>query len=165
MGVRNYLIEGVSATGKTTVCDELLLRGYHAIHGDRTLAYQGDPETGVPLDGFMHEHHIWDIDRVKSLVADQSNNMSFFCGGSRNFYRFIKLFDVVFVLEADIGAVIKRLSARPEDEFGGKANERELVAQFHATKEGIPKNGVSIDASKPLAKVVDEILSKCKQAD
>ena len=34
------LIEGLSGTGKTSVCDELQRRGYHAIHGDRELAYQ-----------------------------------------------------------------------------------------------------------------------------
>lgn len=51
MGMKNYLIEGVSCTGKTTVCNELQRRGYHAIHGDRELAYQGDPETGQPTDG------------------------------------------------------------------------------------------------------------------
>lgn len=61
MGARNYLIEGVSCSGKTTVCDELLRRGFQAIHGDRQLAYQGDPETGLPLPGRCHEHHIWDI--------------------------------------------------------------------------------------------------------
>jgi predicted ATPase len=31
MGIRNYLIEGVSGTGKTSVCNELQRRGYHAI--------------------------------------------------------------------------------------------------------------------------------------
>ncbi len=30
MGVRNYLIEGVSGAGKTSVCDELRRRGYHS---------------------------------------------------------------------------------------------------------------------------------------
>ena len=49
MGRRNYLIEGLSCTGKTSVCDELQRRGYHAIHGDRELAYRGDPETGEPM--------------------------------------------------------------------------------------------------------------------
>jgi predicted ATPase len=39
MGVKNYLIDGVSCAGKTTVCDELQRRGHHAIHGDRELAY------------------------------------------------------------------------------------------------------------------------------
>jgi predicted ATPase len=30
MGMRNYLIEGVSGTGKTSVCKELQRRGYFA---------------------------------------------------------------------------------------------------------------------------------------
>ncbi len=165
MGVRNYLIEGICGTGKTTVCDELGRRGYHAIHGDRELSYQGDPETGAPLDGFVYEHHIWDVDKVKSLVADQRNAMSFFCGGSRNFLRFIDLFDGIFVLDVDLCTLNKRLAARPEDEFGGKSSERELIARLHATKEDVPKNAVSIDASAPPARVVDEILSKCREAD
>ena len=50
MGVRNYLIEGGSGTGKTTVANELQRRGFHVIHGDRELAYHGDPETGEPTD-------------------------------------------------------------------------------------------------------------------
>lgn len=58
MGIRNFLIEGVSGTGKTSVCKELQRRGYHAINGDRELAYQGDPETGTRTDGVTHEHHI-----------------------------------------------------------------------------------------------------------
>lgn len=49
MGRRNYLIEGVSGTGKTAVCTELQRRGYQVIHGDLELVYQGDPETGLPL--------------------------------------------------------------------------------------------------------------------
>jgi broad-specificity NMP kinase len=58
MGVRNYLIEGVSGTGKTSVCDELQQRGYQTIHGNRELAYQDDPETGEPLKTQGHENHI-----------------------------------------------------------------------------------------------------------
>jgi broad-specificity NMP kinase len=37
MGKRNYLIEGVSGTGKTSVAEELQRRGHHVIHGDREL--------------------------------------------------------------------------------------------------------------------------------
>ncbi|MBV9560346.1 MAG: nucleoside kinase, partial [Bradyrhizobium sp.] len=77
MGIRNYLIEGVSGAGKTTVAEELQRRGYHVVHGDRELAYYGDPETGEPLDGvarksvtdnitFGHERWIWSVDKVKS---------------------------------------------------------------------------------------------------
>lgn len=160
MGVRNYLIEGVSGTGKTTVCDELRRRGHHAIHGDRELAYQGDPETGEATDTAAHENHIWDVDTVKAIVADQSHPLTFFCGGSRNFARFIELFDGVFVLDVDAETLLLRLSARPEDEPGGKPEEQELILKLHRTKEDIPSNGVVIDATAPIARVADEILRR-----
>jgi hypothetical protein len=172
MGVRNYLIEGVSGTGKTTVAEELQRRGYHVIHGDRELAYYGDPRTGEPLDWPRHErtadtiawgnkHWIWPVDRVKSLVGDQRDAISFFCGGSRNHHHFIDLFDRVFVLEVDLDTLDRRLAGRPEDEFGGRPIERELIVRLHATKEDVPKNAVSIDATAPITRVVDDILSRC----
>ena len=158
MGVKNYLIEGVSGTGKTSVCDELRRRGYHAVHGDRELAYQGDPKTGEPLDGSAHEHHLWDAYKVRALVADQSYAASFFCGGSRNFDRFIGLFDGVFVLEVDLDTLNRRLAVRPKDEWGGRGSEREFVARLHMAKEDVPKNAIIIDATTPLSRVVNAIL-------
>src|SRR5690606_41841530 len=101
MGMKNYLIECVTCTGKTSVCNELQRRGYHAIHGDRELAYQGDPETGQPTDGRTHENHIWDVEKVKALVANEDEPFTFFCGGSRNFSKFIDLFDGVFILRSE----------------------------------------------------------------
>ena len=159
VGIRNYLIEGVSGTGKTTVCDELQRRGYHAIHGDRELAYQGDPETGMPTPGGSHENHIWHVDQVRQLVAGQDEPVTFFCGGSRNFAKFIDLFDGVFVLDVDPDTLHRRLVRRPADEFGGKPAEREFVARLHATKEDIPQTGIiTIDATAPITRVVDEII-------
>ena len=80
MGMRNYLIEGVSGTGKTSVCKELQRRGYYAINGDTELAYQGDPESGKPRGGSAHEHHIWHVDKVKALVANQDEAVAFSAG-------------------------------------------------------------------------------------
>ncbi len=159
MGIRNYLIEGLSGTGKTSVCDELQRRGYQAIHGDRELAYRGDPETGEPTDGFGHEHHIWDVDKVEALVANHDEAVTFFCGGSRNFAKFIDLFDRVFVLEIDLDTLNRRLDERPDSEWGGgNPTDRELIARWHHTKEDVPKNSISIDATAPIAHVVDSIL-------
>lgn len=162
MGNRNTLIEGFSGTGKTSVCRELQRRGYHAINGDRELAYQGDPTTGQPRDGFTHEHYIWNVDRVRALIADRSHAETFFCGGSRNFASFIHLFDRVFILEVDRETLTQRLAARPESEWGGRPAERQCVERLHATGEGVPKSGVVIDATMPLGRIVDEILEKCK---
>jgi thymidylate kinase len=145
MGRRNYLIEGVSGAGKTAVCTELQRRGYQAVHGDRELVYRGDPETGLPTApqtgtptaAWVSEHQIWDVEK------------------------FIDLFDGVFVLEVDLDTMNRRIDERvaldPTD-FGGKPEERELAVRLHQTKEDIPKNGIVIDATAPLARVVDEIL-------
>ncbi|GAA2145536.1 nucleoside kinase [Nocardioides koreensis] len=166
MGLRNYLIEGVSCTGKTSVCKELRRRGFDAINGDTELAYQGDPETGEPTGHVpSHWHHIWDVDRVRALVADKGERCTFFCGGSRNFSKFQDLFDGVFVLEIDLDTLNRRLDQRPEDEFGARQSERDLIMRLHRTKEDTPKNGIRIDATAPLDDVVDEILRHAKAID
>ena len=137
MGIRSYLVEGVSGTGKTSVCNELRRRGFHALNGDRDLAYRGNPTTGTPVYrpvfvtemesvAWVHEHQIWHVETVRSVVADKSHAISFFCGGSRNFNRFIDLFDGVFVLDVDPDTLQRRLADRSENEFGGRPIERDF---------------------------------------
>jgi adenylate kinase family enzyme len=172
MGVRNYLIEGVSGSGKTAVATELQRRGYQAIHGDRELAYRGDPETGAPMapEGdrpsavWLSEHHIWDVDRVKACIRAREEAVTFFCGSSRNFSKFIGLFDGVFVLEVDLATMNRRIDervARDPTDFGARSEERQLIARLHATRQDLPERAISIDAAAPIARVVDDILSKC----
>lgn len=159
MGRRNYLVEGVSTTGKTSVCRELQRRGFHAVNGDTELAYRGDPVTGAPTDeGPDHEHHVWDVDRVRAIAGDDTHEATFFCGGSRNFDRFLDVFDRVLVLDIDAATLEARLAARPADEWGGEeGEEREVVRRLHATQEDVPP-GTRIDATVPLVELVDEIL-------
>jgi len=189
VGFRNFLIEGVSGSGKTSVCSELERRGYQAIHGDRVLAYVGDPETGDPLPdnvtlggyaagcgcwdclGWLSERWLWDLDQVRTLAADRDQPMTFFCGGSRNFSQVIDLFDAVFVLDVDLDTLLRRLKRRPEHEFGGKQSERDLVALQNRTREDrlldrrVPEDAILIDTSRPLAQVVDEVLRRADEID
>ena len=161
MGVKNYLIDGVSCAGKTTVGNELQKRGYQVIHGDRELAYWGNLKTEDPIDGRITENRawIWNVDQVNALVADQNHAVTFFCGGSRNSGHFIDLFDDVFVLDIDLDTLNRRLAARPKDEWGGTASEGESFARHqHKTKEGLPEHAVIIDSTAPLSEVVDKIL-------
>src|SRR5215469_1939367 len=111
MGRRNYLVEGVSGAGKTAVCTELQRRGYQAIHGDRELAYQGDPETSTLTDDRALSP-LWDVEKVKAFVADQEEAVTFFCGGSRNFPQFIALLDGVSILEVDLDTSLRRIAER-----------------------------------------------------
>jgi broad-specificity NMP kinase len=163
MGRKNFLIEGLSSTGKTSVCEELHRRGHHTVHGDRELAYRGDPETGEPVEGIAHEHHIWDVQKVQSHIADRSHAATFFCGGSRNSSKFIHLFDGVFVLEVDLATLNRRLDDRPDEEWGGGVpTDRTQIVRWHQTKEDVPQNGMVIDATAPIERVVDEILRRCE---
>ncbi len=174
MGIRNYLIEGGSGVGKSTVARELEQRGYHVIHGDRVLSYYGDPVTGAPVEKnpfdneadniqWRYERWIWPVDRVRTLIADHSQNMTFFCGHSANLPQFIELFDEVFVLTTDVATLDRRIAGRLDDEFGGKPIERDFVVKFHETRYGLPTNAISIDSTPPVAEVVDSILARCGQ--
>jgi gluconate kinase len=158
VGLRNFLVEGVSGTGKTAVCDELQRRGFHAVHGDRELAYRGDPVTGDPTVDGGHEHHLWDVEAVRALIADRTRPVTYLCGGSRNFHQFVAELDAVFVLEVDADTLVRRLDHRPQDEWGHRPEERQLVLRLRATREDVPRDGIVIDATAPLSDVVDEIL-------
>jgi dephospho-CoA kinase len=165
MGKRNYLIEGVSGAGKSSVSQELRRRGYTAINGDRELAYQGDPTTGEIAEFFgsdaetRHGHQIWNVDKVRRLAANQDDEATFFCGGSRNLKQFMDVFDEIFVLDIDEATLIERLDTRPDDDWGKRKNERELILRLHATKEDVPSTAIVLDATQPLVRVVDEILN------
>ena len=164
MGVRNYLIDGLSGSGKTTVCNELRRRGYQAIHGDRELKV--DPKVDeAPKPGYDLPP-LWDVAKVDALLANHDEAMTFFCGGCSNSSEFIDRLDGVFVLEVhDIDTVMRRIDERvlvdPTD-WGGKPEEREIIVRAHQTKETLPQNGIAIDATAPVAQVVDSILRHCE---
>lgn len=166
MGVRNYLIDGVSGTGKTAVCDELLRRGYQAIHGDRELKIgpKTDATTSGPVPGYDLPP-LWDVAKVNALLANQDEAMTFLCGGCSNSSEFIDRLDGVFVLEVDdIDTVMRRIDERvlvdPTD-WGAKQEEREITLQAHQAKDTVPVDGIAIDATAPVARVVDSILRHC----
>ncbi len=172
MGIKNYLIEGGSGTGKTSVAEELQRRGFDVVHGDRQLAYYGDAETGEPVEQrpyddeadnvtWAYQHWIWPADEVKRLTTDQRHPVSFFCGHSANAHQFLALFDKTFLLNVDLDTLKQRLASRPEDEFGGRLVEQDLVTRLHKSGDGLPSNAIQIDATAPISRVVDDILARC----
>jgi broad-specificity NMP kinase len=159
MAKRNYLIEGSSGTGKSAVYRELRKRGYTAIDGDDELAYRGDPETGERIQAPGFQYHIWDVGKVRAIVANQEDEVAFFCGGSRNLQKFIDVFDKVFVLDVDIETLRERLDRRTADDWdvNDSVNNTEFVLRLHATKEALPE-GIAINTARPINDVVDTIL-------
>ncbi len=165
MGAKNYLIEGSSGTGKTSVATELERRGFHVVHGDRALAYVGDTDIGEALEGppdavdrvvWGHAHWIWPVENVRSIAADTTHSITFFCGGSRNFHKFLDVFDKVFVLDIDVETLNRRLDGRP-NEPGFAPQERAVVVRYHRSGEHLPA-GTKIDATGTIPSIVDHIL-------
>lgn len=91
-------------------------------------------------------------------MSDSNERVTFFCGGSRNFSKFIHMFDEIFVLDADLDTLHRRLDQRPQDEWGSRQSERDLIVRLHRTKADIPRTGIVIDATAPISDVDDEIL-------
>jgi len=74
----------------------------------------------------------------------------------------MKLFDGVFILDVDLDTCLRRIDgrvARDPTNWGGTHEELEIIVRLHQTKEAIPSSGVTIDATRPLESVVDEILT------
>lgn len=166
MGRANFLITGGSGTGKTTIATELERRGLSVVHGDRVLAYQGDPQTGAPVTPrpgdaeFISAHHIWDLARLDTMLADHTHDKTFFCGAAQNWPKFIARFDTALVLEANWEDIDRRLDGRP-DEWGSTPVERALIRRLHQSRTYSPPGAIPIDAARPLAEVVEDILTRC----
>ena len=156
----NYLIEGVSGTGKTTVCHELQKRGYKALEADEVFGFYGDPKTGLPTEHKHYLNWIWDNKRFDEELKGKTGTI-FVCGGAMNQSKFMHYFKKVFTLLIDDDTLRNRLLNRTNNDFG--KNPKDLAKQLEWNKGAIEyskqRGTILIDATKPVNTVVDEILS------
>ena len=156
----NYLIEGISGTGKTAVCQELQKRGCKAIEADEAFGFYGDPKTGLPTKHKSQLNWIWDKNKVAEAL-DTKTDIIFMCGGAMNQNEFIHYFTKVFTLRVDDNTLKSRLLNRTNNDFGKHPDD--LARQLEWNKGVIAyakqRGTVLIDATKPVADIVDEILS------
>jgi gluconate kinase len=152
MAKRNYLVEGVSGAGKSSVYEELIRRGYKAISTDRAWAYHADPDTGL-----RGGHRLWDQQRAVGELESAEPEVLFVCGSSRNRDRFLPYFTKIFNLRIDDDTMRRRLQERTNNEFGKQPEEVELMLTLNRSDEK-PAGAIDIDASQPLHQVVDELL-------
>ena len=98
------------------------------------------------------------MSKVREIGINQEDEVAFFCGGSRNFHKFIDLFDKVFVLDVDTETIKKRLESRKADDWGGNDAQKKFTLQLHASNKAIIPDGININTSRPLDEVVEAIL-------
>lgn len=157
MARRNYLVEGLSGAGKSSVYEELIRRGYHAISTDRAWAFHADPDSGLPGGPIRHDTLMWDEQKAVSELESRDPEMLFVCGSSRNRDRFLPYFTKVFNLRIDDGTMRRRLDARTDDDWPLGKEGVELMLTLNRSNEK-PAGAIDVDATQPLHQVVDELL-------
>jgi gluconate kinase len=157
MAQQNYLVEGLSGTGKSAVYEELIRRGYKAISTDRAWAYSADPDTGLPGGPVHHDTWMWDQQKAVSELESAEPEVLFVCGSSRNRDHFLPYFTKIFNLCIDDDTMRRRLQARTDDDWPLGQDGVELMLQLNRRGER-PAGAIDVDATQPLNQVVDELL-------
>jgi hypothetical protein len=135
-------VEGLSGTGKSSVYDELIGRGYRAISTDRA---------------WKRDNSMWDEQKALSELERSDPEVLFVCGSGRNRDRFLPYFTKVFNLHIDDDTMRRRLRERTNNDFGKQSEELELMLRLNRSDEK-PAGAIDVDAAQPLDQVVDEVL-------
>jgi gluconate kinase len=157
MAKRNYLVEGLSGAGKSSVYEELIRRGYKAISTDRAWAYHADSDTGLPSGPIRHDTFMWDQQMAVSELESPEPEVLFVCGSSRNRDRFLPYFTKIFNLRIDDDTMRRRLQERTDDDWPLGQEGVELMLTLNRSDEK-PAGAIDVDATQPLHQVVDELL-------
>jgi hypothetical protein len=157
MARRNYLVEGLSGAGKSSVYEELIRRGYKAISTDRAWSFSADPDTGLPGGPIGHDTWMWDQQKAVSELERPEPDVLFVCGSSRNRDTFLPYFTKIFNLRIDDDTMRRRLQERTEDDWSLGQEGVELMLALNRSDEG-PAGAIDVDATQPLNQVVDELL-------
>ena len=150
-------MEGLSGTGKSSVYQELIRRGYKAISADRAWAYHADPDTGLPGGPIHHDNFMWDRQKAASELESPEPELLFVCGSSRNRDRFLPYFTKIFNLRIDDDTMRRRLQERTDDDWPLGQEGVELMLRLNQSDEK-PAGAIDVDAAQPLDQVVDELL-------
>jgi hypothetical protein len=165
MAERNYLVEGLSGAGKSSVYEELIRRGYKAVSTDRAWKVHADPETGLPGGPGHYDSAVWDQQKAVRELESPEPDVLFVCGSSGNRDRFLPYFTKVFNLRIDDDTMRRRLEERTNNDFGKQPEELELMLRLNRSDEK-PPGAIDVDATQPLPLVVDELLrlAHCRTA-
>jgi len=166
-------VTGLSGSGKSAVCKELQRRGYdaHDTDLDGNAAWV-DRKTGEVVakaaaagerTADWLEHYGWQVlpARVEELSNRAKGRLAFLCGLTENENQVWHLFSETIYLAIDEATLRERLATRTSNDFGKSDHELAAVLKWHKVgPEQYRTFGATIiDATQPLADVVDDVLT------
>jgi gluconate kinase len=157
MARRNFLVDGLSGVGKSSVYEELIRRGYRAVSTDRVWSYSADPATGLPGGPDRYDTWMWDEHKALTELESAEPDVVFICGACRNRDRFLPYFTKVFNLCIDDDSMRRRLEARTDDDWPLGQEGVEFMLTLNRSGDRAA-GAIDVDATQPLHQVVDELL-------
>lgn len=161
------LITGMSGTGKSTVVQALAARGHRAIDLDTDEWSHWAPASGddgldpeaSPDSPWYGRDWVWREDRVVRLLAATPGDVLFVSGTAANQGKFRAQLDHIVLLSAPAAVLVRRLSGRSPEEYGGRADELARVLRHVQTVEPLLRRActLEIDTSAPLERVVQTL--------
>ena len=147
------LVTGMSGTGKSTALRMLSVRGYRVVDTD----YDGWSHWVRLADGSMD--WVWREDAIADLLATHEQGPLFVAGTSINQGKFYPQFDHVALLSAPADVLMARITARDNNPYGKRVEERALILQHLAEVEPLLRASatIEIDASAPIPAVVQQL--------
>lgn len=169
--MKTFYITGVAGTGKSTVLDELIGRGYKGFDVDmvgicgwvnKETKEKGKYRPGIGAAWIKAHDYLCDISSLKKEIKKQKSDVVFVAGITTNQKDFLSLFDKVFLLYTNKDIFLKRLANRTGvNQYGKEEKDRkEIVTWYEKFESEMKKQGaIPIESSRPIGKIVDEILT------
>ncbi len=110
--MKRILLTGMSGTGKSSVIEKLVARGYKAIDTD-------DGWSELQPDG----PQLWREDAMQSLLTTEDAAVLFVAGCEENLAKFLPQFDHVVLLTAPLVILVERLATRTNNAYGKSTEE------------------------------------------
>jgi shikimate kinase len=160
--MKRVLITGLSGTGKSSVIQELIARGYGAQDLDTpewSEWIDSDPSDALtPAPG---KDWVWRERRVRALLSQPQEGTLFIGGCAENMGELFSLIDTVIFLSVPVATIMERLRARYAG-HGSVEEERRRVEALIATVEPLLRQSADheIDTGRPVPDTVDEILRR-----
>jgi len=148
--MQRILITGMSGVGKSTVAARLSDLGYMAVDTD----YGGFSVVDE------HGAQRWDVDRIRQLLDPEDVDVLFVVGSDEDQGLFYPEFDNIVLLSAPRDVIVDRLEGRTNNPFGKRPEElAKALADLEMFEPMMRRSAThEIDISKPLDRVIDEIL-------
>lgn len=166
------LITGRAGSGKTTVANELLKRGYTAFDADKvpSLSTWVNSKTGeavtladtTTVDTELYDW-VWRPTQLENLTRQYVD--FFLCGGADNDFSFDDLFDYHFVLDVSPDIQAERVKNRTNNDYGKGMIAYVLKDQAEHIAQAQLRQSIIIDADQPVEQVVDKVIEKLAEYD